>query len=102
MELATYKGRTYRLLWSGKTRYGHRAKLGFRDGTKEFWVDLSRVGRVAPEPDGEYAEDDGPSFDSCAECGERPGVAMVADSSGLRALCCHRCASYSAYERSFA
>ncbi len=40
---ATYKGRKYRLLWKGKTRYGTRAKLGFFDGSKEFWVDASRV-----------------------------------------------------------
>ena len=40
---ATYKGRTYKLLFSGKTKFGNKAKLGFMDGSKEFWVDLSLV-----------------------------------------------------------
>ena len=40
---AEYKGRKYRLMWSGKTKYGMRAKLAFMDGSKEFWVDASLV-----------------------------------------------------------
>lgn len=40
---ATYKGRTYNLLWQGATKYGQRAKLSFLDGSKEFWVDASLV-----------------------------------------------------------
>lgn len=40
---ATYKGRKYRLLWTGKTKYGMRAKLGFWDGSEEFWVDAGLV-----------------------------------------------------------
>jgi hypothetical protein len=40
---ASYKGRTYRLLWSGKTKYGKKAKLGFIGGSNEFWADLSMV-----------------------------------------------------------
>ena len=43
MATATYKGRKYKLLWSGKTKYGRRAKLGFWDGSKEFWVDEAAV-----------------------------------------------------------
>lgn len=40
---ATYKGRTYKLLFSGKTKFGNKAKLGFMDGSKEFWVDLGLI-----------------------------------------------------------
>jgi hypothetical protein len=42
-QTASYKGRTYRLLWIGATKYGRRAKLGFWDGSKEFWADASAV-----------------------------------------------------------
>lgn len=45
--VASYKGRNYRLLWSGKTKFGRRAKLGFMDGSKEFWVDESLVSSAA-------------------------------------------------------
>jgi hypothetical protein len=38
----------------------------------------------------------------CAECG-RPGAKIeCSDSSGIRGLCCPRCAALSQYERSFA
>lgn len=40
---AKYKGRTYRLLFMGKTKHGQRAKLAFMDGSKEFWVEASAV-----------------------------------------------------------
>jgi len=43
MKLVTYKGRSYRLLWSGETKFGRRAKLSFMDGSKEFWADLALV-----------------------------------------------------------
>lgn len=42
-EIAQYKGREYRVEFSGKTRYGHRTKLQFMDGSKSFWVDTSKV-----------------------------------------------------------
>ncbi len=45
---ATYKGRTYICLWSGKTKTGKdMAKLGFMDGSKQFWVDLAAVSDIA-------------------------------------------------------
>jgi hypothetical protein len=47
---ASYKGRTYRLLWSGKTKYGMKAKLGFVGGSNEFWADLSMVTLNAAAP----------------------------------------------------
>lgn len=43
----TYKGREYRLLWVGDTKYGRRAKLGFVDGTGEFWVSADAIGGSA-------------------------------------------------------
>lgn len=36
--VAEYKGRKYRLLWIGSTKYGQRAHLQFFDGSKDFWV----------------------------------------------------------------
>lgn len=40
---AEYKGRTYLLRWTGRTKYGHRCKLAFLDGSKEFWADSGLV-----------------------------------------------------------
>jgi hypothetical protein len=44
---ATYKGKTYRLLYLGSTKYGRRAKLAFRDGSKEFWVAAELVSETS-------------------------------------------------------
>lgn len=38
-ECGVYKGRKYKLLWKGKTKFGTRAHLAFWDGSKDFWVD---------------------------------------------------------------
>lgn len=38
-----YKGRTYRLVWQGRTKYGDRAHLAFLDGSKDFWVDSKQL-----------------------------------------------------------
>ena len=40
---ATYKGKTYLLKFLGETKFGRRAKLAFRDGSKEFWVEAKLV-----------------------------------------------------------
>lgn len=48
---ATYKGRTYLLLWSGETKRGKAARLAFMDGSKIFWADLSQVLIVKTYPD---------------------------------------------------
>lgn len=37
----------------------------------------------------------------CAECGERAGRVLCPDSSGAMGLCCHQCAKYDRYERSY-
>jgi hypothetical protein len=47
-EAAEYKGRKYKLLWIGNTKYGRRARLGFFDGSKEFWVDASAIRTLSP------------------------------------------------------
>jgi len=72
-EFATYRGKTYKLLYVGKTKFGHKAKLAFLDGSKEFWVDSSDISRGGSSggsgrsstarraPSGRY---------ECPECGE--------------------------------
>ena len=40
---AQYKGRAYRLLYIGPTKFGQRAHLQFLDGSKDFWVDAVMV-----------------------------------------------------------
>lgn len=40
---AEYKGRKYRLLFIGNTKYGRRAHLEFFDSSKNFWVDAGLV-----------------------------------------------------------
>jgi len=43
-DTAVYKGKKYKLLWGpGPTKFGRKCKLGFFDGSKEFWVDASAV-----------------------------------------------------------
>lgn len=48
MTTATYKGRTYRCLFVGTTKYGRRARLQFFDGSKDFWVDAELVSVSEP------------------------------------------------------
>ncbi len=67
-----YKGHRYNLLWKGATKYGERAKLEFRDGTKQFWVDACLVseprqhtGRGTCEHCGEQCN---PKYRTCFEC----------------------------------
>jgi hypothetical protein len=43
---ATYKGKTYRLLYLGDTKHGYRARLGFMNGNKEFWCDGNMVKEI--------------------------------------------------------
>lgn len=40
--MATYKGRKYEVVWSGKTRRGHGTKLKNEYG-RQFWVDTSEI-----------------------------------------------------------
>lgn len=71
---ASYKGRTYRLEFLGKTKFGERAKLAFMDGSKEFWVDASLVS----ETTGSAARSSSKANRYvCAECGK--GGSLVQD-----------------------
>lgn len=73
----TYKGRPYRLLWQGQTKYGERAHLQFVDGSKDFWVDASLVsGASGPRPPrGKY---------ECDECGEYVVPGTICWETGMR------------------
>lgn len=52
---AVYKGRTYRLLYEGQTKYGRRAHLQFMDGSNDFWADTDLVTPVAArDPHADY------------------------------------------------
>jgi hypothetical protein len=42
-QTAEYKGRKYRLLFIGQTKFGRRAHLQFFDGSRDFWCDASLV-----------------------------------------------------------
>jgi hypothetical protein len=44
--VASYKGRKYRLLYFGATKFGKRAHLQFFDGSKDFWVAAENVTEV--------------------------------------------------------
>lgn len=68
-QIAEYNGRKYKLLYLGDTKYGLRAKLGFIDGSKEFWVDAAKV-QVSNQG---YQYNQRPaSRPVCCECG-KPG-----------------------------
>jgi len=74
----TYKGKPYRLLWRGPTRYGERARLQFMDGSKDFWVDAHMVSGGGSYGGG---SDSAPRLRRdgtylCDECGDyvRPGT----------------------------
>mgnify|MGYP000415691527 CR=1 FL=1 len=47
---ATYKGKSYYIVWHGRTKRGdYAAKLCFRDGSKEFWAKEMAEFRVTKE-----------------------------------------------------
>lgn len=48
-----YRGRIYKLLWWGATRFGRRAHLQFRNGSKDFWVnaDACKLWRPPAAPE---------------------------------------------------
>lgn len=64
-QTASYKGRQYKLLWIGQTKFGRRAKLGFFDGSKEFWVDAALVSISQASGRSRRRV----SSDCCRECG---------------------------------
>lgn len=80
--VAEYKGRKYRLLWIGGTKFGQRAHLAFFDGTKDFWVAAGLVTEVAGGGTDRFGNriGDGSSYRAgvtaphgqrCPQCGSR-------------------------------
>jgi hypothetical protein len=45
-----YRGHSYWLIWSGNTKYGHRAHLSFLDESKTFWCDADAVEGLPSAP----------------------------------------------------
>lgn len=66
---ATYKGRTYRLLYLGDTKFGKRAKLGFSDGSKTFWADAGAIRETDSPPASHRAARHRKEDDECEACG---------------------------------
>ena len=68
-QVATYKGRKYKLVWQGQTKYGQKAKLAFFDGSKEFWADLSAVEISTGSHSHNSRRGRIPEHKRCKECG---------------------------------
>ena len=98
MTTAVYKGKTYVVLWTGGTKYGRRAHLQFRDGSRDFWVDASNLSNIVVDTGNHRTSRS--SSGMCEECGERRAVASGHDSSSGRL--CASCAAMPSYMRSFA
>lgn len=69
VQVATYKGRNYRCLFVGNTKYGYRAHLQFFDGSKDFWCDGSLVSVSHTEGDDSSRSSYRDVNDRCCECG---------------------------------
>jgi hypothetical protein len=80
----SYKGRTYRLLWTGPTKFGQRCKLGFMDGSKEFWVDAAAVSG-APASAGR------PQSRTSNGLGRRTGCSCGSQEGGSKPTDCNSC-----------
>ena len=95
-QIVAYKGRSYRLLWTGKTQYGARAKLAFLDGSKEFWVEADKVkqetGRVfLPPTKGSIG------VGECEHCGRKRTLFAARDVTGDPGRVCSRCKKEAGY-----
>ena len=44
--LVSYKGKTYYLLWEGRTKFGDKCKLQYPDGTGDFWANSREVRKI--------------------------------------------------------
>lgn len=74
MKSAIYKGRRYRLLWSGETKFGLRAHLKFFDGSKDFWVAVAAITEVEqPKSGPRKNRGSWPRCDSCGYSGRELG-----------------------------
>lgn len=127
---ATYKGRSYYLAartirgsthWDDRceavtSRDGSKMLLAFVDGSKTFWtsrneVQVTQTYRTARTiaslrefaQKARSSDSTGRRAGTCADCGTSSArLVECADSSGIVAGCCPRCAAMSPYERSFA
>jgi hypothetical protein len=82
-----YKGRPYKLLWSGHTKHGERAHLQFLDGSKDFWVDAHQVfweSHLVPGLDTDPAPRQPRGKYECPECGEYVNPGTVCWETGRR------------------
>jgi len=93
---AEYKGRTYKLLYLGPTKYGRKAKLQFMDGSKEFWVDANKVTEKS-----DSGAQSGSGTQICDNCGGPGARYRRRDSNGIPGIVCRNCARESKYELSF-
>jgi hypothetical protein len=54
---AMYHGKKYEVVFQGETKFGYRAKLGYLDGSNEFWPksqeDVEFLGEPAKAGDGD-------------------------------------------------
>lgn len=77
-----YKGRKYRILFLGDTKFGRRAHLQFFDGSKDFWVAAGLVSELRDAGTDRYGNRIGngesyragvtaPHGQTCLECGSR-------------------------------
>lgn len=96
---ATYRGRTFRLLYLGQTQTGRRARLQYWDKSQTFWVDANLVREG--DPDAGFVLE-APPEPMCPNCHIRPSVKIVClDVNGAMADCCYKCAALERGERRF-
>lgn len=72
-QVATYKGKKYKCLWVGETKFGRRAHLAFFSGDKDFWVgaDLCQISESKFEASYTSRLDSAPGGKTCSYCGAR-------------------------------
>lgn len=99
-QVGIYKGKKYRLMFLGPTKYGQRARLQFFDGSKDFWVDASLV-QVDHSGAASHSSSSSSSGKKCDECGAPGAKYSARDSSGIPGTVCARCSRMPSYELSF-
>lgn len=82
MKTGIYKGKTYRVEFIGATKFGHKAKLSFMDGSKAFWVDSALVSGITEVSDSSITTKKKTSRNVCAECG-KPGALFPDPEDGM-------------------
>ena len=95
MKSAIYKGKTYNLLFLGTTKFGKKAKLGFLNDEKDFWVDASLVEVVSgtvPEPARSAFNGRSASYGKCRERGCQNSASLNAPHHSAMGGYCGYCA----------